>query len=126
MHPHDTLDKLHIYNTRPYLYSNIFLVEHDSNTSYYLKSTLERPSRLQMSAFRQAAPPLLGSNLLVSAQAHEGARPLPANSGSATIDQNALEGGFRYGEITSIAGASGTGKTLVGTRSLMLIEEGIQ
>ena len=73
-----------------------------------------------MSASSQAAPPLLGSNLLVSAQAHESARPLPANSGSSIIDQNALGGGFRYGEITSIAGASGTGKTLVGTRSLML------
>ncbi|KAL9135131.1 MAG: hypothetical protein Q9175_003684 [Cornicularia normoerica] len=61
----------------------------------------------------QAAPPLLGSNLLVSARSHEKARPLPASSGSATIDQNALDGGFRYGEITSIAGASGTGKTLL-------------
>ena len=113
-------------HTRPHLYSNSFFVEYDSNTSYSVESTLKSPSRLQMSAFSQAAPPLLGSNLLVSAQVHESAGPLPANSGSATIDQNALEGGFRYGEITSIAGASGTGKTLVGTRSLMLIAEGIQ
>ena len=66
-----------------------------------------------MSYPSQAAPPLLGSILLASAQAHEKARPKPASSGSATIDQNALDGGFRYGEITSIAGASGTGKTLV-------------
>lgn len=67
----------------------------------------------------QAAPPLLGSSLLASAKAHEKARPLPASSGSATIDQNALDGGFRYGEITSIAGASGTGKTLVGLETVI-------
>ena len=67
-----------------------------------------------MSTTPDAAPPLLGSNLLASAQAHEKTRPQPASSGSATIDQDALEGGFRYGEISSIAGASGTGKTLVG------------
>ena len=67
-----------------------------------------------MSGSSQLAPPLLGSDLLVLAQAHGSVRPLPANSGSATIDQDALEGGFRYGEITSVAGASGTGKTLVG------------
>ena len=78
-----------------------------------------------MSASLHAAPPLLGSNLLVSAQAHESDRPLPANSGSATIDQDTLDGGFRYGEITSIAGASGTGKTLVGTHSLVLRAGGI-
>ncbi|CAF9938367.1 MAG: hypothetical protein ALECFALPRED_007621 [Alectoria fallacina] len=66
-----------------------------------------------MSDFSQAAPPLLGSSLLASAKAHEKARPLPASLGSATIDQNALDGGFRYGEITSIAGASGMGKTLL-------------
>lgn len=79
-----------------------------------------------MSISSQAAPPLLGSSLLVSAQAHESARPSPASSGSAIIDQNALEGGFRYGEITSIAGASGTGKTVVGPRSLWLIADGVK
>ena len=68
---------------------------------------------MTMSDPSQAAPPLLGSTLLASAQAHEKSRPRPASSGSATIDQNALDGGFRYGEITSIAGASGTGKSLV-------------
>ena len=67
-----------------------------------------------MSDPSQPALPMLASNLLASARAHEKARPLPASSGSATIDQNALNGGFRYGEITSLAGASGTGKTLVG------------
>lgn len=68
----------------------------------------------KMSDLSQAAPPMLGSILLASAKAHEKSRPLPASSGSATIDQEALDGGFRYGEITAIAGASGTGKTLVG------------
>lgn len=79
-----------------------------------------------MSVSSQAAQPLLGSSLLVSAQAHESARPSPASAGSATIDQNALEGGFRYGEITSIAGASGTGKTLVGLRTLFFVAKVVQ
>lgn len=79
-----------------------------------------------MSVTSQAALALLGSSLLVSAHAHESARPSPASSGSAIIDENALEGGFRYGEITSIAGASGTGKTVVGPRSLWLTADGVQ
>ncbi len=62
-----------------------------------------------------AAPVLLGSNLLTAARAHEYRRPAPASSGCAVIDEKALDGGFRYGEITSIAGTSGTGKTLVGS-----------
>ena len=61
----------------------------------------------------QAAPPLLGSTLLKLAENEDGRRPSPASCGCAAIDQMALEGGFRYGEITSIAGAAGTGKTLV-------------
>ncbi|KAL6713272.1 hypothetical protein ACLMJK_008737 [Lecanora helva] len=60
-----------------------------------------------------SAPPNLGSNLLAAARTHEKRRPLPAGSGSALIDENALDGGFRYGEITSIAGKTGTGKTLM-------------
>lgn len=72
-----------------------------------------------MSSSPQAAPPLLGSSLLAAARAHENARPAPASSGSAAIDRDALDGGFRYGEITAIAGASGTGKTLVGLRAVV-------
>ena len=72
-----------------------------------------------MSSSPQAAPPLLGSSLLAAARAHENARPAPASSGSAAIDRDALDGGFRYGEITAIAGASGTGKSLVGLRAVV-------
>lgn len=74
-----------------------------------------------MSADSQATSALLGSHLLGAAKAHGILRPAPASSGSAVIDENALAGGFRYGEITSIAGISGTGKTLVGLVSLDLI-----
>lgn len=65
----------------------------------------------------QAAPGLLASNLLASAEAHGISKPPLASSGLASIDNLALEGGFRYGEITSIAGTSGMGKTLVCTIS---------
>ena len=64
-----------------------------------------------------AAPVQLGSNLLAAARAHDNSRPAPVSSGSAVIDEQALDGGFRHGEITSIAGNSGTGKTLVGAIS---------
>ncbi|KAL9098238.1 MAG: hypothetical protein Q9163_006069 [Psora crenata] len=39
----------------------------------------------------QAAPPLLGSTLLASAEAHGILRPLPASSGSLVIDESALQ-----------------------------------
>lgn len=61
----------------------------------------------------QAAPGLLASTLLAAAEAHAKTRPSSASSGLNIIDDLALHGGFRYGEITSIAGASGSGKTLV-------------
>ena len=73
-----------------------------------------------MSVTAQPAPPLLGSNLLAAARAHESTRPTPASSGSAALDEGALSGGFRYGEITSIAGASGSGKTLVGLNNILI------
>ena len=73
-----------------------------------------------MSVTAQPAPPLLGSNLLAAARAHESTTPTPASSGSAALDEGALSGGFRYGEITSIAGASGTGKTLVGLNTVLI------
>ena len=69
---------------------------------------------IKMSEIARAAPPILGTNLLAVARVREKEKPLPASSGSALIDESALEGGFNYGEITSLAGTSGTGKTLVG------------
>lgn len=67
-----------------------------------------------MSVAAQPAPALIAFNLLAVEKAHDSTRPAPASSGSAALDELALSGGFRYGEITSIAGAIGTGKTLVG------------
>ena len=55
------------------------------------------------------------SSLIAAEEARERFRPAPASSGLAAIDKHALDGGFRYGEITSIAGAPGVGKTLVST-----------
>ncbi len=69
-----------------------------------------------MSENHEAAPGFPASSVIALAQAHEYLKPAPASSGSTILDQAALEGGFRYGEITSIAGASGMGKTLVGSR----------
>ncbi|KAL9117765.1 MAG: hypothetical protein Q9187_005694 [Circinaria calcarea] len=62
----------------------------------------------------EPAPPILGSALLSSTIQNQSRAPTPAplSIGHAQIDI-ALRGGFRYGEITSIAGASGMGKTLV-------------
>ena len=62
----------------------------------------------------QAAPGLLASTLLTAAEAHTKTRPSSASSGLNILDDLALQGGFRYGEVTSIAGTSGSGKTLVG------------
>lgn len=61
----------------------------------------------------EAAPAQLASALLEAALSRNESTPTPASSGLDEIDTVALHGGFRYGEITSIAGASGTGKTLV-------------
>ena len=62
----------------------------------------------------EAALPLLGHHVLAAARKTNITKPKPASSGSAVIDEKALLGGFRHGEITSVAGGSGTGKTLVG------------
>ncbi|KAL8996601.1 MAG: hypothetical protein Q9169_003940 [Polycauliona sp. 2 TL-2023] len=43
------------------------------------------------------------------------------SSGLDTIDTETLDGGFRYGEITAIAGANGTGKTLNGQLAYQII-----
>ncbi|MCJ1468400.1 hypothetical protein MMC07_007028 [Pseudocyphellaria aurata] len=60
----------------------------------------------------QAAPGVLASTLLAAAEGIVKTWPSSASSGIKTIDDLALHGGFRYGEVTSIAGASGSGKTL--------------
>ena len=61
------------------------------------------------------APPILGSTLLAAALARSRSHPAlpPLCTGYPSID-TALDGGLRFGEITSVAGASGMGKTLVG------------
>jgi len=61
----------------------------------------------------QAAPGLLGSTLHAAAKAPTKIVPPPTSSGCTGIDEAALGGGFRYGEITSIAGTGGMGKTTV-------------
>lgn len=66
-----------------------------------------------MTDINRPAPGFDASTLLAAAEAHEKTRPLPVGTGISSIDNQALGGGFRYGEITSIAGASGSGKTLV-------------
>ena len=66
-----------------------------------------------MAANIQAAPPILASVLLTTAEAEERSLRMPASCGLVSVDDMVLDGGFRYGEITSIAGATATGKTLV-------------
>ncbi|MCJ1436757.1 hypothetical protein MMC27_006139 [Xylographa pallens] len=60
----------------------------------------------------EPAQPILGSTLLATALANTNPKLAPASTSCATLD-TALHGGFRYGEITSLAGASGMGKTLI-------------
>ena len=78
----------------------------------------------QMANEDPAAPGLLASTLLAAAEAHAKSRPSSASSGLDVIDDLALNGGFRYGEVTSIAGASGSGKTLVGCHSMVSFQLG--
>lgn len=59
-----------------------------------------------------AALPHLGSQLLKFSEKHAHANTA-ANYESAAIDDIALNGGFNYGQLTSIAGSSGTGKSTV-------------
>lgn len=66
-----------------------------------------------MCDLREPAPALLGSTLLANEEKLDLSRPSPLSSGLDTLDREALDGGFRYGEITAVAGANGTGKTLV-------------
>lgn len=67
----------------------------------------------------EPAPPILGSTLLAAALSNPKPALVPTSTGCASLD-TALYGGFRYGEITSIAGASGMGKTLVSQLSPIL------
>ena len=61
----------------------------------------------------EAAVPVLGSSLL-AADIKNGVSAIRfVGSGSPAIDDLALRGGFRCGEITSIAGAADTGKEIV-------------
>lgn len=59
-----------------------------------------------------AASVMLGSHLLTNALQSEALNTEYIGTGCVTID-DALSGGFTHGEICSIAGAAGTGKTLV-------------
>ena len=68
----------------------------------------------------ESAPAMLGSNLLSAAITRLKEKPLPASSGCSGLDASVLDKGFRYGEITSIAGASGTGKSLVSLNNSLL------
>ncbi|KAL8933153.1 MAG: hypothetical protein Q9216_006500 [Gyalolechia sp. 2 TL-2023] len=71
-----------------------------------------------MSSHNEAAPPLLGSTLLAVEENHSRATPAPVSSGNHMIDKEALDQGFRYGEITSIAGPTGTGKTTLAYQAI--------
>ncbi|KAL8759645.1 MAG: hypothetical protein Q9199_000606 [Rusavskia elegans] len=66
-----------------------------------------------MGDLREPAPALLGSTLLANEEKLDLSRPSPLSSGLDTLDREALDGGFRYGEIAAVAGANGTGKTLL-------------
>lgn len=78
-------------------------------------SSLATPGEhwLKMSETSQAVPAVLASALLITAEAEEGLLRKPLTCGLASIDDLVLDGGFRYGEIISIAGATSMGKTLV-------------
>ncbi|MCJ1284195.1 hypothetical protein MMC26_003526 [Xylographa opegraphella] len=65
----------------------------------------------------ESAQPILGSTLLATALAKTKLRVSPASTGCATIDA-AIHGGFRYGELISLAGASGMGKTLISLHAI--------
>ena len=57
--------------------------------------------------------PVLASSMLANALLNDNSGSRVIKSGCQAIDQGALNGGFRHGEITAIAGCSGTGKTTV-------------
>ena len=61
----------------------------------------------------ESAPVILGSTLLRADEARQRLRPGDASSGCAAIDVAALDGGYRYGEVTCLSGAANTKKKLV-------------
>ncbi|MDI1486733.1 MAG: hypothetical protein OHK93_005994 [Ramalina farinacea] len=68
------------------------------------------------------ARPQLGHNVLAAAESFIRSHPpRSASTGCARIDEQVLKGGFRYGEVTSVAGGAGSGKTLVGRTTVKLI-----
>ena len=71
----------------------------------------------------QAAIPTLASNLLRSSDAFgvSGLAPSSASSGCAAIDEVALGGGFRYGELTCLSGAFNTGEQQVRVKALATV-----
>ncbi len=76
-----------------------------------------------MDALAAIAPVLIGSTLLPSEEEQERRKPPPVSCGSRDIDLDALEGGFRYGEVTAIAGAPGTGKTTVSAMTMEICQD---
>lgn len=71
-----------------------------------------------MSENSRAILPTLASALLTTAEAEKRLLRAPLSCGLASIDDLVLDGGFRNGEVISIAGATATGKTLVCSLSL--------
>ena len=59
------------------------------------------------------ATPILASSMLDHALLNVASGPKVVKTGCRAIDHGALESGFRYGEVTAIAGGGGTGKTIV-------------
>ncbi|KAL8825762.1 MAG: hypothetical protein Q9170_007669 [Blastenia crenularia] len=72
-----------------------------------------------MSNLDEVAPALLGSTLLINEETYEASALALASSGNLSIDREALDGGFRYGEITTIAGGTGTGKTTLAYQAIV-------
>lgn len=70
-------------------------------------------TQFKMSKTSHTVTPILASALLVTAEADKRLTNEPLSCGLARIDDLVLDGGFCYGEVTSIAGATATGKTLV-------------
>ena len=61
----------------------------------------------------EPALPSLGSALLQYAESNAARRGEHVSCGSTAIDEQALAGGLRYGEVTVISGEDGTSKDLV-------------
>ncbi|KAI4122773.1 MAG: hypothetical protein LQ338_005613 [Usnochroma carphineum] len=67
---------------------------------------------------QEDTPAFLGSTLLANEERLESLTPPPVSCGHRDIDIETLDGGFRYGEVTSIAGVSGTGKTTLAFQAI--------